>query len=146
MTVSDGFKELIGELLAPVGPIAIRRTFGGAGVMLDGVMFALIADDVLYFKVDDRTRPSFESEGMGPFTYATKNGDNVLMSYYRAPERLYDEPDEMLSFARAAADAAVGRARLKEARLKEARAGPRAKKPAAKAKPGARGARRARIR
>ena len=137
MAVSDGFKGLVAELLAPVGPIAIKRMFGGAGVMLEGVMFALVADDVLYFKVDDRTRARFESEGMGPFTYATKNGDNVLNSYYRAPERLYDEPDEMLAFAREAADAALARARLRSAK-----AGP--KKAAAKAKPGARGARRAR--
>jgi DNA transformation protein len=135
MAVSDGFKELLAELLAPVGPIAIRRMFGGVGVMLEGVMFALVADDVLYFKVDDRTRARFESEGMGPFTYATKNGENVLSSYYRAPERLYDEPDEMLAFAREAAEAA-----LVKARLMPAKAGRR--KSAPKTRPGARGARR----
>ena len=138
MAVSNGFKELIAELLAPVGPIVIKRMFGGAGVMLDGVMFALIAGDVLYFKVDDRSRARFENEGMGTFKYATSSGENSLNSYYRAPERLYDEPDEMLSFAREAADVA-----LAKARLKAAKAGVRAKPAAAKAKPGARSARRA---
>jgi DNA transformation protein len=72
---------------------------------------------------------------MGPFTYATKNGENVLSSYYRAPERLYDEPDEMLAFAREAAEAA-----LVKARLMPAKAGRR--KSAPKTRPGARGARR----
>ena len=141
MAVSDGFRELIAELLAPVGPITIRRMFGGAGVMLDGVMFALIASDVLYFKVDDETRARFEAEGMGPFTYATKNGDNVLNSYYRAPERLYDEPDEMLSFAREAAGAALAKARQKSAKARPgAKVG---KTPAPNARPGTRVARRA---
>ncbi|KAB2847935.1 MAG: TfoX/Sxy family protein [Hyphomicrobiaceae bacterium] len=113
--------------------------FSGAGVMLDGVMFALIADDTLYFKVDERTRGRFESEGMGPFSYATKNGDNVLLSYYRAPERLYDEPDEMLVFAREAAGTALSKAAQKSRPGRRSKSG-------RNATPGARGARRVKSR
>jgi DNA transformation protein len=76
--------------------------FGGAGVFADGIMFALVSDDTLYFKVDETTRADFEAEGMGAFTYATKDGRNTLVSYWRAPERLFDEPDEMLAWARKA--------------------------------------------
>ncbi|MFM9847246.1 MAG: TfoX/Sxy family protein [Hyphomicrobiaceae bacterium] len=99
MASSAGFLEFLEEQLAGLGPISIRRMFSGAGVFADGVMFALVADDTLYFKADETTRADFEAEGMGAFTYATKGGRNTLISYWRAPERLFDEPDEMLVWA-----------------------------------------------
>ena len=67
-----------------------------------GTMFALVSNDTLYFKADETTRADFEAEGMDAFTYATKGGRNTLISYWRAPERLFDEPDEMLAWARKA--------------------------------------------
>ena len=102
MASSAGFLAFLDEQLAGLGPVSIRRMFGGAGVFADGIMFALVSDDTLYFKVDETTRADFEAEGMGAFTYATKDGRNTLMSYWRAPERLFDEPDEMLAWARKA--------------------------------------------
>jgi DNA transformation protein len=102
MASSAGFLAFLGEQLAGIGPVSIRRMFGGAGVFADGIMFALVSDDTLYFKVDETTRADFEAEGMGAFTYATKDGRNTLVSYWRAPERLFDEPDEMLAWARKA--------------------------------------------
>jgi DNA transformation protein len=102
MASSAGFLAFLDEQLAGIGRVSIRRMFGGAGVFADGIMFALVSDDTLYFKVDETTRADFEAEGMGAFTYATKDGRNTLMSYWRAPERLFDEPDEMLAWARKA--------------------------------------------
>ncbi len=102
MASSAGFLAFLDEQLAGLGPVSIRRMFGGAGVFADGIMFALVSDDTLYFKVDETTCADFEAEGMGAFTYATKDGRNTLMSYWRAPERLFDEPDEMLAWARKA--------------------------------------------
>lgn len=102
MASSAGFLAFLDEQLAGIGPVSIRRMFGGAGVFADGIMFALVSDDTLYFKVDETTRADFEAEGMGAFTYATKDGRNTLVSYWRAPERLFDEPDEMLAWARKA--------------------------------------------
>ena len=102
MTVTPGFIAFLEEQLAPLGPVAFKRMFGGAGIWHGGLMFALIADDTLHFKVDERSQADFEAEGMGPFTYATKNGEHRLTSYWRAPERLFDEPDELLRFARTA--------------------------------------------
>lgn len=102
MASSAGFLEFLAEQLAGLGPVSIRRMFGGAGVYADGVMFALVSDDTLYFKADETARANFEAEGMGAFTYATKDGRNTLTSYWRAPERLFDEPDEMLAWARKA--------------------------------------------
>jgi DNA transformation protein len=99
MTASDGFVEFLKDLLGPHGPITVRRMFGGACIFRDGVMFALIVDDTLYFKADDSNRRDFEAEGLAPFSYETKNGRNTIMSYWRCPDRLFDDPDEMAAWA-----------------------------------------------
>jgi DNA transformation protein len=99
MTASEGFIEFLKDLLGGLGPISVRRMFGGAGVYCDGVMFALVLDDTLYFKADDRNRPDFEAEGLAPFSYATKDGRNTIMSYWRCPDRLFDDPEEMAAWA-----------------------------------------------
>jgi DNA transformation protein and related proteins len=111
MPVSDTFRDFVLEQLAPLGPVRFRRMFGGGGVFLDGVMFGLIGDDVLYLKADDGNRALFEAEGMGPFVYrgspaGKSGGKSQTMSYWQTPERLNDEPDELLAFARAAVAAA----------------------------------------
>ena len=105
MAASNGFLELLRELHAPLGHIVIKRMFSGASLYCDSVIFALIEDDVLYLKADDNTTARFEAEGLGPFTYEGKTRP-VAMSYWRTPERLLDEPDEMLEWAREAIAAA----------------------------------------
>jgi DNA transformation protein and related proteins len=67
---------------------------------------------VLYLKADATTVPAFEAENLGPFTYGTKNGRRVLTSYWRAPERLLDDDDEMRDWCRRAADVGAQAARL----------------------------------
>lgn len=106
MAASEGFIEFLRDQLRGVGPIAVRRMFGGAGVFADGLMFALVADDTLYFKADEASRADFEAEGMPAFSYETKDGRNTIMSYWRAPERLYDDADDMQAWARKALGAA----------------------------------------
>ena len=102
MSVSAGFKEFLIEHMADFGPVTIRAMFGGAGVMRDGQMFALIDDDVLYFKADETTRTAFEAEGLGQFTYKAKGGKLMEMNYWRAPERCMDDPEEMAIWCRTA--------------------------------------------
>ena len=94
--------EFIRELFAEFGTVQIRRMFGGAGLWADGVMFALVARDVIYLKVDEESIPAFAAENCAPFGYETKNGRHVLTSYWRLPERLYDDPDELAIWARRA--------------------------------------------
>ena len=48
------------------------------------------------------TVPAFEREGCAPFEYGTKTGKRAIMSYWRLPDRLYDDPDELAQWARAA--------------------------------------------
>jgi DNA transformation protein len=94
--------SLLEELVAPLGTFKARRMFGGHGLYLDGTFFGILDDGALFFKVSDQSRALYITEGMGPFTYQTSHGEHALISYWRVPERLYDEPDEMLEWARAA--------------------------------------------
>jgi DNA transformation protein and related proteins len=98
----------IRELFAAFGPVELRRLFGGAGLFADGVMFALVSRGVIYLKTDTQNAPAFEREALEPFTYATKAGRRGVMSYRRMPDRLYDDPEELAVWARAAL-AAAGR-------------------------------------
>src|SRR5690242_2011139 len=80
--------------------------FGGAGIYAEGVMFGLLVDGVIYLKTDADSLARFKREGCGPFTYETKRGERSLKSYWRLPDRLYDEPEELADWARAALAAA----------------------------------------
>jgi len=102
----SGIVELFIELLEPLGPVRPRKMFGGTGLYVDDVMFALEADEVIYLKVADRNRPDFEAAGSAPFSYQGKDGQNVIMSYWYLPEHLLDEPDELLVWARKALEIA----------------------------------------
>jgi len=130
MALSSSFKSLMTEQLAPLGSVEIRPMFGGAAVRLDGNTFGLIDDDVLYFKVDATTLVKFEAEDMPPFTYQSKNGPMTMAGYRRAPDRLFDEPDEFLVWARAAIAVAQRTSKPKKPpKAKPAAAGRRAKPP-----------------
>jgi DNA transformation protein and related proteins len=97
----DRDPEAVRELFSAFGPVSVRRMFGGAGIYADGLMFALIVDDAIFLKADADTRSAFIAEGQGPFVYDGK-GKPVTMSYWRLPERLYDDPEELASWARIA--------------------------------------------
>jgi DNA transformation protein len=96
----------IRELFSVFGLVAVRRMFGGAGIYADGTMFGLVAGGVIYLKADELNAPAFERENLPPFTYETRDGKRGVMSYRRMPERLYDDPDELATWARDALAAA----------------------------------------
>jgi DNA transformation protein and related proteins len=102
--------EFIRDLFAPFGPVTVRRMFSGAGIFADGLMFGLIIRDVIYLKADDTNRTDFEREGCRPFTYTRgrKSGrpSEHALPYWRLPERLYDDPDELAAWAKRAHAAA----------------------------------------
>lgn len=105
MAVGTEFQAFVLDLLAPLRPTA-RRMFGGIGIMRDGVMFALLSNDTMYFRAHERTRPKFEAEGSGPFTYRRAGREVAIGSYYAVPDRLFDEHDALLDWAREAIAAA----------------------------------------
>jgi DNA transformation protein len=103
--LASEFQSFLEDLFAPLGGVRFRRMFGGLGIYRDGVMFALVANDVLHFKADDTTRGAFEDEGCAPFRYEAR-GKSVTMSYWPMPERLFDEPEEFREWSLAAIRAA----------------------------------------
>jgi DNA transformation protein len=80
--------------------------FSGAGLFVHGTMFAIVVDGVIFLKADAQTIPNFEREGLGPFTYNTRQGPRSLASYWRMPERLYDDPEELARWAATAVETA----------------------------------------
>lgn len=93
MAVSDAYREFVIEQLERVVPISSRRMFGGVGLYSEGLFFALIDDDSLYFKVDDTNRQDFEAEGMGPFR--PYGDDSHVMQYYEVPAELLEDPERL---------------------------------------------------
>ena len=115
MVASDSFAEFLRDQLAPLGRITMRRMFGKTGVFSDGFMLGMVRDNTLYFRVDDDNRAAFkEAESFPPLDYQKKGGI-IDLSFWRAPERLFDEPDELVIWARAAL-AAARRVALKRER------------------------------
>ena len=106
MVASDSFAEFVCEQLAPLGRVSMRRMFGKTGVFCEGLMLGMVRDDTLYFRVDEHNRAAFkEAASFPPLNYAKKGG-TIDLSFWRAPERLFDDSDEFVMWARAALAAA----------------------------------------
>jgi DNA transformation protein len=106
MVASDSFAEFLREQLAPLGRVAMRRMFGKTGVFCDGVMIGMVTDNMLYLRVDEHNRAAFAEAGSSPPLNYRKKGQTIDLAFWRAPERLYDEPDELVAWARLALAAA----------------------------------------
>ena len=125
MVASDSFAEFLREQLAPLGHVTMRRMFGKTGVFCDGLMLAMVRDDTLYFRVDDHNRTIFkEAEAFPPLNYE-KQGGTIDLAFWRAPERLFDEPDELVAWAREALGAARRVAAKREPTTRKRKSRPR---------------------
>ncbi|TAJ38278.1 MAG: TfoX family protein [Reyranella sp.] len=121
MVASDSFAEFLREQLAPLGRVTLRRMFGKTGVFCDGVMFAVVADNMLYLRLDDHNRAAFAEALASPLLNYEKKGATIDLAFCRAPERLFDETDELVAWARLALAAA------RRVAAKRKRAAPRRK-------------------
>jgi DNA transformation protein len=104
--LGNEFVEFVLEGLQPLGGVRARRMFGGWGIYKDGLMFALIARDQLYLKVDDDNRAAYDAADLPYFTYSEK-GKPIRMSYREAPGAGLDDPEVLCEWARAAYAAAL---------------------------------------
>lgn len=100
------FVDYVQEVFAPLGVVRVRKMFGGYGLFYADVMFALIADDTLYLKSDAAIESYFSSRGLDQFTY-DKRGKPVKMSYFTAPEEIFEDAEQALTWARRSVDAAL---------------------------------------
>jgi DNA transformation protein len=95
--------DFIRDLFAQFRPVTVRRMFSGAGLYCDGVMFGLVVRGTIYLKADETSTADFVREGAGPFTYTRgkKSGrpSEHALPYWRLPDWLYDDPDELAVWA-----------------------------------------------
>ncbi len=109
MPVSNNEKEFVSyvvDLLQLIGPVNAKAMFGGHGIYLDGLMFGLVADSVLYLKADKESENDFKDKGLDAFTY-NKKGKEFTMSYYQAPEETLEDSEEMKYWANKAYSTAL---------------------------------------
>ncbi|HEY1631618.1 MAG TPA: TfoX/Sxy family protein [Rhizomicrobium sp.] len=113
------------DLFLEFGRVALRRFFGGEGIYAGDVMIGMVFSDTVYFKTDDATRKPFLAEKSKPFTFK-KAGETVVTTWFALPDRLYDDPEELARWARAAlavanAAPAAGKKRRKAASVRRIR-------------------------
>ncbi|WP_421864838.1 TfoX/Sxy family protein [Motiliproteus sp.] len=101
------------DLMQVLGPVEARRMFGGYGIFLQGLMFALVDGQDLYLKVDDQTRADYEAQGLEPFRYF-RAGKPCALNYYQAPESVIEEQALMRLWGSRAFDVALKAAALKQ--------------------------------
>jgi DNA transformation protein len=106
-------RDFLIDLFSDFGPVTIRPMFSGFGISADGINFALALRAGLFFRADEATIPQFEAEGSKPFQYQTRAKAVTVNSYWQLPARLFDDPEELTVWARAAL-AAAQRAALKK--------------------------------
>ncbi len=106
MKKHSGFVKFLDEAFEEFGLIEVRKMFGGYGIYHDGVMFGLVENDTLYLKADETTQKHFESRGLSQFQY-NRAGKAVKMSYFMAPEEIYDDREKAAVWARRAYKVAV---------------------------------------
>lgn len=100
------FTTYLNDVFKHFGPIHAKRMFGGYGVYHQDLMFALVANDVLYLKADAESAAFFEQVGLTRFEYI-KDGKMTRMSYYTAPEEIFDDADVAKVWAVRAYEAAL---------------------------------------
>src|SRR5215471_14228974 len=104
MAVSGTYRDFVLEQLGRVTPVSAKSMFGGVGIYAQGLFFALIADDRLYFKVDGATRPDFERRGMEPFR---PFGEDSAMGYYEVPADVVEDVNHLETWMKKAIDVAA---------------------------------------
>ena len=109
MSVSESYKRFVLDQFDELGEVTPRSMFGGVGLYHRDVFFGIVADDVLYLKVDDVTRGDYERAGMGPFRPFPDRGGST--QYYAVPLGVLESAAALAEWARRAIDVAKRTAR-----------------------------------
>jgi DNA transformation protein and related proteins len=95
MSANGELLQILKDAMDRDGAVSGRRMFGGVGVYFEGLFFAIIDDGVIFLKTSGETRPQYEAEHSRPFSYMTKKGVAALTTYWRLPDRLLDDSEEL---------------------------------------------------
>ena len=116
MAVNKSFWDFVMEQLEVVGNVSSRKMFGGVGIYIGDLFFALISSSTLYFKVDDSNRGDFEELGMKPFKpYKDKK---EVMQYYEVPIDVLEDREQIEIWANKAIEVAVRARKTKKTKKK----------------------------
>ena len=107
MSGKEALFAWVQEALEPLGAVTMRSMMGGATLYLDGTVFAIIADDEIWFKADAQSDGVWDDQGCDRFTFTMGDGRSGSMNYRRGPTDVYDDPDEMRRWARLALEAGL---------------------------------------
>ncbi|MBY0582739.1 MAG: TfoX/Sxy family protein [Sphingomonas sp.] len=99
MAVDTGLVAWVQEAMAPDGIVSMRAMMGGATLYLDGTIFAIVADDALWFKADAESDAAWDAAGCARFSYQMGEGRMGTMNYRRAPDDVYDDADALRNWA-----------------------------------------------
>ncbi|MBN8849339.1 MULTISPECIES: TfoX/Sxy family protein [unclassified Sphingomonas] len=106
MSIDAGLADWVEEAMAPIGTVTRKRLFGGAALYCDGLTFAIIAFDVLWFKADAQSAAAWDAIDAPLFTVTRDNGRVQSLPYRRAPDDVYDDPEALRDWAMLALEAA----------------------------------------
>ena len=107
------------DLFQEFGRITLRRFFGGEGICSGETMIGMVFSDTIYFKTDEKTRKAFLAEKTKPLTFKKRStGETIVTGWYAIPDRLYDDPEELARWARAAYNAAAASPTAKKKKRK----------------------------
>ncbi len=107
MGIDEGLFEWVKEALEPLGIVTMRRMMGAATLYLDGTIFAVLDESQIWFKGDQESEAEWDAAGCERFTFTSKEGRVETMNYRRAPDDVYDDPDEMQRWARLGVEAGL---------------------------------------
>jgi DNA transformation protein len=102
----QSFKNSVLHQFHELGMVVAKAMFGGYGLYFEGVFFAIIADNRLYIKTTEETRPAYLEHGMSGFEF-TPNQKNPLV-YYEVPPVIFNDPSALAEWARIAINAQKG--------------------------------------
>ncbi|WP_372805949.1 TfoX/Sxy family protein [Pontiella sp.] len=97
MSVSNEFLEYVLDQFSSWGDVSVRKMFGGAGLYRQGKMFGLVANDVVYLKVDATNRAKYEAAGSAPFK--PWEDKPMTMSFWELPADVFEQPEELIAWA-----------------------------------------------
>ena len=110
---NDFLEYVLHDAMQEIRGVTARGMFGGYGVYRDGVIFAIIVEDELYFKVDEKNLPEYKERGSEAFTYRAKNNKKVSMSYWKLPAEILEDRELLAEWV----DASVAVSRRKTKKI-----------------------------
>jgi DNA transformation protein len=91
VSVSTEYLNFIRDKLAPAGDVKSRAMFGSYGIFHEDLMFAIISEDVLYFKVNDTNREIYQKAGSNKFPHG--------ISYWEVPDEVLEDDEKLQEWA-----------------------------------------------